>query len=475
MESCVKDMLERKGYAVNDNAQSIIKAADGWYRNSELAFHKRTTAQGKHFTMRRLGFAKRCCSDDANLCEVIEINAGGDTKEIEEQAAARKTQDETVNQILRANRFNTQYRRQLEQTSAHGTVACYVRMDDVKFMDDNSVKDGKIRLNYVTADCFIPLTTDNDVVTEAAFSGSILHNGEKITTLVMFTLDGTGRYIAETHTFDKSGNELKDREQVVQLGDVKPFGVMKIAEVNNLEDMEGYGYPKIYGAIPILETLDLCFNVLFGDLDKADKLILINEALCKFDENGKPITPSEQMKKIFIMLGQRLPEDKALVQEYNPKIRIEEITKTFELALSLLSMMFGYGTKKYSFENGQIITASQYIGERQDQMQELNRQRQEAKEYISDICKAIMWFSNTYHGTAFDLDTEVLIDFDDSFISDKETQIQRRRDDAATFDIPELLIWYLMEAYNLSEDEAKALVERQQDTKEQDADGEEED
>jgi len=475
MESCVKNVLERKGYTVNANAQDIIKKADGWYRNNELSFHKRTTAQGRHFTMRRLGFAKRCCSDDANLCEIIEINAGGDTKDNKKQDAARKAQDETVNKILRDNRFNTQYRRQLEQTSAHGTVACYVRMDDVKFMDDNSAKDGKVRLNYVTADCFTPLTVENDVVTEAAFSGSSLHNGEKITTLVMFTLDDTKRYIAETHVFDKSGKELPEKEQKVQLGDVKPFGVMKIAEVNNLEDMEGYGYPKIYGAIPILETLDLCFNVLFGDLDKADKLILINEALCKFDENGKPIEPSEQMKKIFVILGQKLPQEKGLVQEYNPKIRIEEITKTFELALSLLSMMFGYGTKKYSFENGQITTATEYIGERQDQMQELNRQRQEAKEYISDICHAIMWFSNTYNGTTFDLDTEILIDFDDSFISDKETQIQRRRDDALSFDIPELLIWYLQDAYNLSEEEAKALVEQQQDEKEQDSDGEAED
>ena len=38
--------------------------------------------------------------------------------------------------------------------------------------------------------------------------------------------------------------------------------------------MMGYGYPKVYGAIGILKAVDLCFNVLFGDLDKADKLVL---------------------------------------------------------------------------------------------------------------------------------------------------------------------------------------------------------
>lgn len=175
-------------------------------------------------------------------------------------------------------------------------------------------------------------------------------------------------------------------------------------------------------------------------------------------------------------MGEKLPEEKGLIQEYNPEIRIDQITKAFELALSILSMSFGYGTKKYSFENGQITTATEYIGERQDQMQELNRQRQEAIRYIQDICRAVMWFSNTFNGTSYDLETEVLVDFDDSYITDKETELERKRNDALSFDIPQLTIWYLMDAYSLTEDEAAALVaEKQEKQEEQDADGENED
>lgn len=44
---------------------------------------------------------------------------------------------------------------------------------------------------------------------------------------------------------------------------------------------------------------------------------------------------------------------------------------------------------------------TEYMGERQDQMQELNRQRQEAIRYIQDICKAVMWFANTFQGKSF--------------------------------------------------------------------------
>ena len=465
MESCVLSFLEKKGFTVNTKAAEVINVCDDWYSNRRIdGFHNRRTVQGVEYELNKLNFAKRCCSDDANLCEILEINAGEG-----EQADA-------VNVILSQSEFNTQYRKQLEKTSADGTTACYVRLDQATFYDNNTVRNGEIKLNYVEAGSFIPLTVENNIVMEAAFSGSTLKKGKKQTTLVIFSLNENNLYIAETHVFDDRGNELKELETALQLGDVKPFAVMRNAEVNNLDDMEGYGLPKLWNAIPMLKVTDLCYNVLFSDLDKAEKIILINELLCEFDEKtGKPKLTPEQ-KKLFVFMGEKLPEEKGLIQEYNPEIRIDQITKAFELALSILSMSFGYGTKKYSFENGQITTATEYIGERQDQMQELNRQRQEAIRYIQDICRAVMWFSNTFNGTSYDLETEVLVDFDDSYITDKETELERKRNDALSFDIPKLTVWYLMDAYSLTEDEAAALVtEKQEKQEEQDADGENED
>jgi A118 family predicted phage portal protein len=462
MEGCVKDFLQKKGYTVNDNALSKIQVCDDWYSNRIIEdFHKRKTLNGIPYELSRLNFGKRCCSDDANLCEVLEINAGDG-----EQA-------DYVAAVLDGSKFNTQYRKQLEKTSADGTTACYIRLDNVTFMDDGSVQGGEIKLNYVEADAFLPLTVDNDIVTEAAFSGSTLVKGRKQSTLVLFTIEN-GLYTAETHVFDDKGGEVKDKETIVQLGDVKPFAVMRNAEVNNLDDMEGYGLPKLWDAIPALKVVDLCYNVLFSDLDKAEKIILVNELLCEFDDNGKPKMTTEQ-KKLFVLVGEKLPDpqDEALIQEYNPEIRIDQITKAFELALSLLSMSFGYGTKKYSFENGQITTATEYVGERQDQMQELNRQRQEAIRYIQDICKAVMWFANTFQGKAFNLEQEILVDFDDSYITDKEAELERN--DALSFDIPKLTVWYLMDAYSLTEEEATKLVKEKIQEEEEQPTGEDED
>lgn len=463
MEDFIKSYLGKKGYQVNDTALEIIRRCDNWYSNRVIPdFHKRKTVQGTPYEMNRLNFAKRCCSDDANLCEVIEINAGN-----EEQA-------QFVRGTLDNSSFNTQYRKQLEKTSAVGTTACYIRLDNATIYEDSSVRGGEIRINYVDADCFIPLTVENDIVLEAGFSCTQLEDGDKQTTLVLFLLNEEGCYTAETHVFDKNNKEIDEKTTIVTLGEVKPFAVMRNAEVNNLDDMTGYGLPKLHNAIPMLKIIDLCYNVLFGDLDKAEKIILINELLCEFDRNGKPIMTPEQ-KKLFVFTGEKLPDEKGLIQEYNPEIRIEQITQAFELALSLLSMSFGYGTKKYTFENGQITTATEYIGQKQDQMQELNRQRQEAIRYIKDICRAVMWFSNNFHGTSYNQEEDIQVGFDDSYITDKEAELERKRNDALSFDIPQLTIWYLMDAYSLTEQEAAALVNAGKEEEEKDTGGEEED
>lgn len=296
MEGFVKAFLQKRGYDVNETAQTYIKACEDWYSNKEISsFHCRNTVQGTAYKLQRLNFAKRCCSDDANLCEVLEINAGPGE------------QNDAVNDILNAGEFQTQYRKQLEKTSADGTVACYIRLDNATLLDNGKATGGDIRLNYVEADCFIPLTVVNDIVTEAGFSGTSLRGGKKQTTLVLFVLNESGLYEAETHVFDEKGNELQEYATTAILGDVKPFAVMRNAEVNNLDGMEGYGLPKLWNAIPMLKALELCYNVLFGDLDKADKLLLVNEMLCKFDNDGNPITPCEQAKRYLSCWGRSFP------------------------------------------------------------------------------------------------------------------------------------------------------------------------
>lgn len=437
---------------MNNDALSIIKICDDWYANRVIEdFHKRKNLNNVEFELSRMNFAKRCCADDANLCEIISVAP-------EKESASQ----EFIDKLLSENRFDVRYREQLERTSATGTVGAYIYLKNAEYLKSSdetvSVRGGEIKINYVDADCIIPLTVDNKLVTECAFSATNTVKGKKKTTLVIFTLEN-GRYKAETVIFDEKGLKVDAESSEIQLGDVKPFSVMMNAEVNNIDNMAGYGLPKIYNNIPFFKALDLCYNVLFSDLSKADKIVLINELLCEIrDKEGKP-TLTPQQKEIFVMLGEKLPDEKSLVQEYNPEIRVDQITKAFELVLSLISMTFGYGSKKYTFENGQIKTATEYIGTKQDSMQELNKQRKQASDYIEDIIHAAMWFSNQFSGTSYNADEALSIEFDDSYVEDKQTKLEAMRADAVTFqDIPWLTFMYIKTKYNLSDEEAQKYI-----------------
>ena len=60
---------------MNNDALSIISTCDDWYANRMIEdFHKRKNLNGVEFELSRMNFAKRCCADDANLCEIISVS-----------------------------------------------------------------------------------------------------------------------------------------------------------------------------------------------------------------------------------------------------------------------------------------------------------------------------------------------------------------------------------------------------------------
>ena len=167
--------LSRLGYLVNTEALQIIKACEEWYKNRVIEdFHKRKNLNNKEIKLKQMNFAKRCCADDANLCEIISV------------ATQKNNQSqEFINNLLSSNRFNIRYREQLEKTSAAGTVGAYVCLKNARYIESEDgttkIKDGEIRINYIDADSILPLTVDNLLITECAFFGTDRAKGKEKT------------------------------------------------------------------------------------------------------------------------------------------------------------------------------------------------------------------------------------------------------------------------------------------------------
>lgn len=437
--------MQKQGYLVNEEALKYIELTNEWYTNTEKTFHNAKTVAGEEYDLERTNFAKRLCADDANLIEIVKINASSNDR-----------YNNIINYILNQNNFIKMYRKQIEQMSANGTVGAYIRVEDADIYEDNTFRNGKIKIEYCDSLNIVPLTVVNNNIVECAFTGNDIENQKKIYTLVMFTLKDD-IYYARSYYLDEYGKEIVERTQVVQLADVKPFAIMRTAENNNLK-MGGYGYPKLWSAIPSLKTVDLTMTMWNRDLMKSDKIVLINENLCT-NKDGKIVPPTKEQRNLFVQLGsQKLPEENSMYQEYNPTVRMGEIVQSLETALSILSLSFGFGTKKYTFEQGRIVTATEYIGENQSAMQEVNKQRAESTEYITDLVKAIAYFYNLTQNANIVIE-EVKVDYDDSYVEDKSAVAEAMRNDALSFNIPKLQLWYFMKKYNLAEEEAQNLLD----------------
>ena len=70
-----------------------------------------------------MNFAKRCCADDANLCEIISVSP-----------EKEETAQQFINEFLENNNFNVRYREQLEKTSATGTVGAYIYLQNAEYI-----------------------------------------------------------------------------------------------------------------------------------------------------------------------------------------------------------------------------------------------------------------------------------------------------------------------------------------------------
>lgn len=93
-------------------------------------------------------------------------------------------------------------------------------------------------------------------------------------------------------------------------------------------------------------------------------------------------------------------------------------------------------------------------------MLELNKQRDESRQYIDGIVRAVLWFSNTFKGTSFPLDDDICVEFDDSYIEDRASKLENYRQDALSgLGGIHTRALYLKEMYNLDEDEAAKWAE----------------
>ena len=313
-----------------------------------------------------------------------------------------------------------------------GTAAfeLFVRGSEVTEQSGNLVGGSGVGVNFLCADQIVPISHENGIMKEAAFVSDKLIDGEKCQFVSVHKLGDDGLYEISSFYLDQGGKlmSVEGSGMTVHTGSPVPwFALIRKSGPNIFDYNSPFGVSIISGAEDVLVALDSAFDNFVNDFQLGRKMVFMNKSM--FGKGGE--APQESGESLFITVGDKLTEKTSLMQEYNPALRVDENANGVQQALDLFSMMVGLGTHHYQFDHGTIKTATEWVGEKQDMVQNAYREMIGIEAALKAVTKGLLWIGRNVLGANVDPDAKITILADDSYIIDKEAEKEEWRKDLA--------------------------------------------
>lgn len=142
------------------------------------------------------------------------------------------------------------------------------------------------------------------------------------------------------------------------------------------------------------------------------------------------------------------------------EIRADAHEKAINDNLNMLSMKCGFGQNHYKFENGSLQTATQVISENSDMYRSINKHEIILNDVLEELIRIIARLGQVL-GVGTNPDTEVVVNFDDSIIEDKQAERQSDRQDVSMGAMT--LVEYRAKWYGETEGEAAKKIVQETD------------
>lgn len=460
--------LQERGY--NNISQSyyshINKWIDIWQGKAEWLNIQ--TVDNKEYPMYSLGMAKRVCEDLASTItsEPFTITA--------------KKNNDILQEDLKRAKVLKKLPAAIEIMGYSGTVGTVARIKNAEITQKNGVltlaKTDKTRIQTidVKANQIIPLTIEDGEIIDCAIVSKqkrVINDKIKdVYYLELHELREKGYQITNKFFIKEDGTEIRVNgviDTYNTLSNVPLFSLGKIGRVNPISDNNGLGISLFGDSIDQLTILDLVYNNFGMDFKLGQKLMLINKKLTRIeteeytDKNGNLRTrehivyPSDIRKQQFVEIGNELMDDvneKPYIFEYNPDLRVGDNKEGVQFALDNLSFKVGYGTHYYSFETGNIVTATEAVIANKDFVNNGRKNREAVNEYLIGICRALLLCEKMLGNASIEEKQEIEIAEVDGFLEDDSTVRQRAKEEVAMGLMSKKR--YLMKVYGMNEEEA---------------------
>lgn len=394
------EWLTKQGYhTISSNYYTNIDEWMEWYKGKVDSFHRYNIYNGIEqvgCVRYSLGMPKMICEDWASLIlnERVTIEASGFG---------------SLQEILDRNNFRVRGNQLIELAFASGTGAFveYIGIDGLPIID------------YVHAERIYPLSWDNGDITECAFA-SYRRDGEKKYYYVQIHKKENGRYKIFNHYVDAgTGQDLPLPENMLPVIDtksIKPlFQIVMPNIVNNLDIDCPLGISVFANAIDAIKNADLVFDSYANEFILGRKRIFVDINATQTEVMDGVVAPVfDAHDVVFYAFDNGNPDEEKKITEIDMTLRAQEHETALQRALATISSKCGLGNTRYQFEGGGAKTATEVISEKSDLYQNLCKHEIIVRKALTDMVESLAFLMGANAA-------EVKIDFDDSIITDRQS------------------------------------------------------
>ena len=320
---------------------------------------------------------------------------------------------------------------------------------------------GEVRVRRYDARMVVPLTWDEEGVTECAFvtrafwrgravdqvqlhlkgaadaffSSSESSGGAAATGPSRLTDDESeGTYRIVTACFDRDGNRVEPEGvcPVYDTGSVWPtFALVKPAVDNTRVDMSPYGQSVFADAVDAIQAVDLCYDAMMSEIDNGKMRVFLSDVMFDTERDGKGGRVSIPFGRQDCTVFRKVMSTEDTIHEFAPTLRTEAQARAFRVALQTLGDLCGFGINYFDLENvGYVKTATEVSADNSALMRNIRRHERALEGAIAGICRALLAAERRL-GVELPDEGLVRVTFDDGIITDTTAEKRQDMDEVA--------------------------------------------
>lgn len=354
-----------KNWLMNAGSRSSPAALTGYYTDiqrwdniyngvGDWRYTRKGGIQGGTRRLASLGAAKALCGELARLCFTEGTGL----------CFTDKITERYVNKVLKESRFSERFPVFLEKVFALGGGVIRV------FWKGGA--DPGVRLDLVTADCFIPTAWDSRSITGGAFASRIMSGGKYYTLAETQEMDGNSLLISNRLYREDGG--------LADIGEIMP-GLQEQSRIENISsplfvyigiggsrrnalsgDCPLLGSSVFDGAEDTLKSIDIVFDSLSREFVLGRKRIIVPAYAIRgeWDKDGTKKQYFDVNDEVFQAMSTSDTEE-LKITDNTGELRVEEHVQALSELLDLLCMQAGLSEGTLTYKLGTIKTATEVV------------------------------------------------------------------------------------------------------------------